>query len=250
MNEQLKLLILFSSVIAGGGLVLFTGLKNQKFQKLILSFSGAFILALCLFHLFPEVYEGMDHETAGLMIFAGFLLQLILDYFSGGIEHGHVHIGDQNHHHHGHNHEHEHHHHPVMKRFPYVMMIGLCIHAFMEGLPLFTGKAGEGLFTGILFHNIPISFTLVNIFLMAGKTRKQSLIALAIFALMTPLGAIASGFIPGDPEVFGHYALALVIGIFFHISTTILFESDQNHQFNLMKFVTIILGSAAAFMLH
>jgi zinc transporter ZupT len=120
----------------------------------------------------------------------------------------------------------------------------------MEGLPLFAGKAGEGLFTGILFHNIPISFTLVNIFLIAGKTRKQTLTALAVFALMTPLGAIASSFIPGDPEVFGHYALALVIGIFFHISTTILFESDQNHRFNLMKFATILLGSAAAFLLH
>ena len=249
MNEQLKLLILFGAVIAGGSLVLFTGLKNQKIQKLILSFSGAFILALCLFHLFPEVYSAMDHEIAGIMIFSGFLLQLILDYFSGGIEHGHVHIGDQNQQH-EHHHEHDHHHHPVMKRFPYVMMIGLCIHAFMEGLPLFSEKAGDGLFTGILFHNIPISFTLVNIFLMAGKTRQQTLTALVIFALMTPIGAIASRFIPGDPEVFGHYALALVIGIFFHISTTILFEADQNHRFNLMKFVTILLGSAAAFLLH
>lgn len=247
MNEQLKLLILFGSVIAGGFLVLFTGLKNQKFQKLILSFSGAFILALCLFHLFPEVYAEMDHETAGIMIFAGFLLQLVLDYFSGGIEHGHVHIGESEH---NHQLNHAHHHHPVMERFPYVMMIGLCIHAFMEGLPLFAGEAGEGLFTGILFHNIPISFTLVNIFLMSGKTHRQTLTALIIFALMTPLGALASGFIPGDPEVFGHYALALVIGIFFHISTTILFEADQNHRFNLMKFATILLGSAAAFLLH
>jgi zinc transporter ZupT len=117
-------------------------------------------------------------------------------------------------------------------------------------MPPEAGEAGEGLFTGILFHNIPISFTLVNIFLMSGKTHRQTLTALIIFALMTPLGALVSGFIPGDPEVFGHYALALVIGIFFHISTTILFEADQNHRFNLMKFATILLGSAAAFLLH
>lgn len=245
MNEYFKLVWLFLAVMAGGMLVMFSGLKNHTFQKLILSFSGAFILALCLFHLFPEVYAGMPAEQAGLIIFSGFILQLILDYFSGGIEHGHVHVSEHSHHEHHHDH-----HHPVMKRFPYVMMVGLCIHAFMEGLPLITGKPGEGLFTGILFHNIPISFTLVNIFMVAGKTKGQTLLALIIFGLMTPLGALCANLIPGDPEVFGHYALALVIGIFFHISTTILFESDQNHRFNLLKFATIVLGSAAAFFLH
>jgi hypothetical protein len=40
--------------------------------------------------------------------------------------------------------------------------------------------------------------------------------------------------------------MAVVIGIFLHISTTILFESSENHRFNLQKFVVIILGTLMA----
>jgi hypothetical protein len=38
------------------------------------------------------------------------------------------------------------------------------------------------------------------------------------------------------------------VGIFLHISTTILFESSENHRFNLIKFLVIILGAGLAFM--
>jgi hypothetical protein len=35
---------------------------------------------------------------------------------------------------------------------------------------------------------------------------------------------------------------ALIIGVFLHISTIILFESNENHKFNFQKFMAIILG--------
>jgi hypothetical protein len=48
---------------------------------------------------------------------------------------------------------------------------------------------------------------------------------------------------------FFNIILAMVVGIFLHISTTILFESDENHGFNLKKFVVIILGFGATIIL-
>jgi zinc and cadmium transporter len=253
MNPYVQLLILLGAVMLTGFGVIRSKERNPKAQKLILAFSGAFILALSVFHLLPEVYHHAGHaETAGLLILAGFLLQIILDYFSGGVEHGHVHLPENTsgHHHHGEHHHHGHEIiHPGMSRFPYIMMSGLCIHAFIEGLPLFTTSSGTGLFTGILLHNIPIAFTLVNVFLAAGRSSRQALFALLIFGLMTPLGAMVSLILPFDTEHFGHLALALVIGVFFHLSTTILFESDQNHRFNLLKFITILAGAACAFLL-
>jgi fucose permease len=42
--------------------------------------------------------------------------------------------------------------------------------------------------------------------------------------------------------------MAMVVGIFLHISTTILFESDEKHGFNLFKFIAIILGVGIAFL--
>jgi len=252
-----KLLLLLVSVLACGGLVLIFKWKNERILKLLLAYSGAFILALCLFHLLPDVYEGIDNATTtGWLILAGFLLQLLLDYISGGIEHGHIHA--DGHHHHGHSHEHKHdhsqsHEHPVMQRFPWMLMVGLCTHAFIEGIPLLFNVSGGDLYTGIIFHNIPISITLMTLFLISGKSVGQSLLALFIFACMTPLGALAAyyGFPNGGEaaDAFGLKALAFVIGIFLHISTTILFESDQNHRFNLIKLVTILLGVATVLLI-
>jgi hypothetical protein len=38
--------------------------------------------------------------------------------------------------------------------------------------------------------------------------------------------------------------MALVVGIFLHISTTILFETEENHKFNMVKFIAIIIGAS------
>jgi hypothetical protein len=38
--------------------------------------------------------------------------------------------------------------------------------------------------------------------------------------------------------------MAIVIGIFMHISTTILFESTESHRFNLAKGVAALVGIA------
>jgi formate/nitrite transporter FocA (FNT family) len=47
-----------------------------------------------------------------------------------------------------------------------------------------------------------------------------------------------------------HVILAVVVGIFLHISTTIIFETSENHKFNLLKLVSILVGCAFAFGLN
>jgi len=58
---------------------------------------------------------------------------------------------------------------------------------------------------------------------------------------MSPIGVLV-----GDKiQFFTKYATeitALIIGVFLHISTIILFESSENHKFNLQKFTAILLG--------
>ena len=81
-------------------------------MKLLIAFSGAYLFAITVLHLIPEIYHtNTDGIYIGLFILIGFFLQIILEHFSQGIEHGH---------------EHEHLHGSV----PVSMMIGLCIHAF------------------------------------------------------------------------------------------------------------------------
>ncbi len=66
--------------------------ENKEGFKLLLAFSGAFLLALTIFELFPEAYVGTDSKTVGVFIMAGILLQIFLEFFSKGAEHGHVHL--------------------------------------------------------------------------------------------------------------------------------------------------------------
>ena len=71
--------------------------------------------------------------------------------------------------------------------------------------------------------------------------KKIVFIFLFFFGLMSPLGVLL-----GDKiDFFTNYyteITALIIGVFLHISTIILFESSENHKFNLQKFSAILLG--------
>ena len=43
-------------------------------------------------------------------------------------------------------------------------------------------------------------------------------------------------------ELYSSEITAVIIGVFLHISTIILFESSENHNFNLHKFLAIMTG--------
>jgi hypothetical protein len=61
---------------------------------------------------------------------------------------------------------------------------------------------------------------------------------------MAPIGA-AIGSLPAL-EPFTPQLLAVVIGIFMHVATTILFESSEDHHYNLQKGAAIALGAGIA----
>lgn len=229
-------LFLFLSVIVSGLSVLYINISGKNL-KLILSFSGAFLFAISLLHLIPEIYSS-GTPNIGVYILGGFFAQILLEFFSEGIEHGHIHV---------HKDEHKH------NAFPYAMMIGLSVHSFLEGMPLANNltDSHKSLLTGIILHNIPIAIALMTMLLQSHISKKNAIMWLIIFALVTPLGSYTSYAIGenliGNFSVYFDKIMAVVVGIFLHISTTILFESSENHRFNLIKFLVIILGAGLAF---
>ena len=236
--ESWQLILLFGSSLLGGlGIFLFKK-GNSNRLKLVLSFCGAYLFAITVLHLMPDVYYSGNPQI-GLFILGGFLLQIFMEQFSEGIEHGHIHK---------HNHQH--------LVFPLGIMISLCLHAFLEGMPLAQGQHNE-LVYGIALHHIPAAFALGSV-LMENKLSKATISSLLIlFALMSPLGywlsfEIGQGVI-GNIEVYFDRIMGVVIGIFLHISTTILFESSVDHKFNLKKVVAVLLGvsiALAGFFMH
>ncbi|MDD5152079.1 MAG: ZIP family metal transporter, partial [Flavobacterium sp.] len=87
------LLPLFS-VLIGYIIALFLKPKNKTNLKLLLAFSGSFLLSLTVMHLLPDVYQS-ENNNVGIFIMLGILFQIILEFFSKGAEHGHVHGHDQ-----------------------------------------------------------------------------------------------------------------------------------------------------------
>ena len=61
------------------------------------------------------------------------------------------------------------------------------------------------------------------------------------FAIMTPLGTYLSANLSFLIDYYVPIS-AFVIGILFHISSTIIFESSEGHKFNLTKLLAIIIG--------
>lgn len=228
-------ILLFLSVIISGISVLFINISSKNL-KLVLSFSGAYLFAISVLHLIPEIYLS-GTPSIGVYILAGFFAQILLEFFSEGIEHGHIHI-----------HKHDNHH----SAFPYAMMIGLSIHSFLEGMPLAntTTDSHQSLLTGIIFHNIPIAIALMTMLLQSHISKQRAIFWLIIFALITPLGTFTSYAIGenliGSFSMYSDKIMAVVVGIFLHISTTILFESSENHRFNLLKFIVILMGAGFA----
>ena len=73
--------LLFASVIAGAIVVeIFKPEKGRNIQ-LLLTFSGAYLLAVSVLHLLPELFHHNTSEHIGLYILGGFLIQIVLEYF-------------------------------------------------------------------------------------------------------------------------------------------------------------------------
>lgn len=220
-------LLLILAVLLSFGFVLVTKPTNKNHFKLLLAFSGAFLLALTIFELLPEVYEQSDAKTVGLFIMVGILLQIFLEFFSKGAEHGHVHLDSEK------------------SSFPFLVFISLCVHSLMEGFPI---ADDSNILYGILIHKVPIAIIL-SIFLLNSKIKiANAIIFMGLFSIMTPLG----NYLAENVDAIAKYSLpitAMVIGVFLHISTVILFESSEGHKFNLRKLIVIVLGIASAYML-
>ena len=174
----------------------------------------------------PEVYENPSKEI-GIYIIIGILLQIFLEFFSKGAEHGHVHTKSDKHH------------------FPWLLFISLSIHALLEGFPI---DEDNNLMIGVIVHKIPIALILSLFFIKANYSRIVILSFLVAFALMTPLGNWISNqhLFTIDQELKIN---AITIGVFLHVSTTILFESSKNHKFNLSKMSAVIIAMLIAYFL-
>lgn len=225
--------LLLAAALIGGGAVLLFGKQMVKRMHLLLTFSGAFIMGLIFLHLVPEVF-GQGGAIIGWYVLAGFMLQVLLEYVSKGVEHGHVHTHNEGH-----------------PSFPLSVFISLCLHALIESMPLGSHVHSHdhhesSLLMGLLIHKIPIAIALMGLLLGSGLKKGKAFLMVVVFGLMGPLGILSYEWIShaqwSAPEDLFLITHGVLIGILLHISTTILFESSDGHRFNLLKLIVIVVG--------
>ena len=243
----LKLIVLFfTPLLSGLAIYLLPQGKIRNF-KLLLVFAGAYLFSITVIHILPELYiQNREVELIGLFVLAGFFLQQLLEYFTSGIEHGHIHTHDEHHGHHGH------HHHQVSA---IVLLTALCVHAFLEGAMLaqpdsFTMNYDvNAILLGIALHRAPAAFALMTVLAFQLHSRNKAIPYLIGFSLAAPIGLFVSTYLV-DADVLSNsgltYLYALVCGNFLHIFTTIVFESSPDHHFNARKLTVAVLGALVA----
>ncbi|WP_194776699.1 ZIP family metal transporter [Pararhodonellum marinum] len=235
-------LILFFSAFLAGLLAYFTPSWEEKNFKLVLVFAGSYLFSITVLHILPELFANPNHAYyMGLYVLLGFLLQQVLEFMSSGIEHGHIH------HHQG----------SSIKNSVWTLMIGLFLHAFLEGTllsqqPNLSGHqhGSETLLMGIVIHKAPAAFALVTVLLLS-LNKKMVFFLLVVFALASPAGMLTSNLLYQNAIIDQgviQVLFGLVAGGFLHISTTIFFESSPHHKFQLNKLLISVLAAGLAIL--
>jgi zinc transporter ZupT len=253
--------LLAIAVIAGGGLVNLIRDNRKAALNAMLVFSGAFLLGVSALHLIPEVYELAPH--AGLFLLVGFLVQILAESLSKGVEHGHHHV-------HG-------------KAFPISILIGLFLHTYIEAVPMSglddpssteaaqihhhhhhnhshtetvepaseepasDDDLAKSFLLGVVAHKIPMAFALMALMMQAGVTARKRWVWLFVFAMSGPLGVLTGNMISDTDAIYA--LLAVALGSFLHVSTTIILESESSHRISLRHLSYVLSGFGLAWLL-
>lgn len=216
-------------------------IKSDNGYQLSLVFAGSFLFAVTMVHLLPEIFSMANGGgiRIGIYLLLGYFFQQILELFSSGIEHGHLHT------------------HGRFRALP--IILALSIHAFLEGgllahpSQIHSAHSGGTLLIGVGLHKIPAAFALMTVIMANTDNRRLSMAVLTFFALMSPLGFLISDYASYNNMLSSEskiILMAIVCGSFLHISTTIVFESSPQHRFDLRRFLVAGMGAAIAILVE
>lgn len=113
-------LFIIAVVLVTGTIAFLFSERIKANHRLFSTFSAALVAALIFVHILPDVYNSESSaKWIGFALLLGLVLQLILEKVTHGVGHGHEHSHAKNH-----------------KSILIGAMLGLCAHAFIEGMPI------------------------------------------------------------------------------------------------------------------
>lgn len=217
--------------VIGGLIVTAPRRIGDRALGLLIALGAGNLLGVSLIELIPE---SIDHagSTAPLLILAGYLVIHLFEHVFAP----HLHFGEETH---GAT--------VVDTHVTSTALIGLGLHAFMDGVAIssaFVTSRGLGLlvFAAIMLHKLPEGFTIASVMKAAGTTRRWALSAASLLAVATFAGVVATSAVGG----LAPYALALATGSVLYVGATDLMAEANKHE-GILNPIMVIAGTGMFF---
>ena len=233
--EPLVLLLGFAAAlgdIIGGAIVATPRRISDRTLGLLMALGAGNLLGVSIIELIPESIAEVG-ETAPLFILGGYLLIHFFEHVFAP----HLHFGEETH---GDG--------IVDTHVTSTAIVGLGLHAFMDGVAIgsaFIASPALGVivFAAIMLHKLPEGFTIASVMKAAGTSRSWALSASAILAVATFVGVIASSTF----GAYGPYALAIATGSVLYVGATDLM-AEANKAEGILNPVMVFIGIAMFFV--
>jgi len=187
-----------------------------------------------------EHEEESEPLMLGLAIVLGFVLMLVLE--GSGIGHA-VH---EEHHDHNEEHGHDHVHH---NSIGWLLVIGLTLHAAVDGLAIGAAAASGNISVSIailiavLIHKGPAALSLGIFSLHERETKRESMIDIMIFSLATPVMMFVAYFVLDDLEnSFIGLAMLFSAGTFLYVATVDTLPDIHNAETGKKAMIYVVIG--------
>ncbi|MFW9938019.1 MAG: zinc transporter ZupT [Candidatus Thorarchaeota archaeon] len=240
INIETLLYALLLTSIAGlsttiGSLIAFV-LKepSKKLISLIMGFSAGVMILISFVELLAQGIEASTFLIGHLFFFSGMLLMLIIDIsISHKYEFERI---EEN---------------PKLKleKTSLLVMLGIFIHNFPEGMATFVGTfknidLGIALAFAIALHNIPEGIAVAVPIYTSTKSSKKAFFWSFISGVSEPIGALIAGLIlfPFLNDFVLGAVLAIVGGFMVYISLDELLPASRYSGFEHLSIIGIILG--------
>ncbi len=219
--------------LIGGAIVAIPQRIGDRTLKLLMALGAGNLLGVAVIELIPESIAELG-DTAPVVILAGYLLIHFFEHVFAP----HLHFGEETH---GDT--------VVDAHVQSTAILGLALHAFMDGVAISSAflaspALGVIVFAAIMLHKLPEGFTIASVMKATGTGRRGTMGAAAILSVATFTGVLATGLVS---DLAG-YSLALATGSVLYVGATDLM-SEANKEFNILNPVMVLVGIGMFFAL-
>ena len=212
--------------LIGGAIVATPRRISDRTLGLLMALGAGNLLGVSIIELIPETIEEVG-PSAPIFILGGYLLIHFFEHVFAP----HLHFGEETH---GNA--------VVDTHVTSTALVGLGLHAFMDGVAIgsaFIASPALGVivFAAIMLHKLPEGFTIASVMKAAGTSRSWALSASAILAVATFIGVIASSAF----GAFAPYALAIATGSVLYVGATDLM-AEANKEEGILNPVMVFIG--------